>query len=110
MVRIDKFRLADGTEIAIESDVPVGSGGPSAVGAGDESSPGEFSKALSRIRPTANELIATLRGLAQRPDEVEVEFGIKLGGQMGALIAKASTEANFIVKLKWASSSSEQDP
>jgi hypothetical protein len=102
MVRIDRFRLADGTEIAIESDVPVGGGGPSAVGAGDDGAPGEFSRALSRIKPTANELIASLRELARQPDEVEVEFGIKFAGQMGALIAKTSTEANFIVRLKWA--------
>ncbi|MEU4219717.1 CU044_2847 family protein [Actinoplanes sp. NPDC026623] len=36
------------------------------------------------------------------PDEIEVEFGIKLTAQAGAVLAKASTEAHFKVKLTWA--------
>ena len=36
-----------------------------------------------------------------RPDEVTVEVGIKFVGEAGIVIARASTEANLVVTLKW---------
>ena len=39
--------------------------------------------------------------LHERPDSVEVEFGIKLDAEAGALIAKAGTEAAISVKMTW---------
>jgi Trypsin-co-occurring domain 1 len=36
-----------------------------------------------------------------RPSEVEVSFGIKVSGSANWLIAKAATEANFGVTLRW---------
>lgn len=36
-----------------------------------------------------------------RPREVEVKFGIKVSGTMNWFIAKAATEGNFEVTLKW---------
>ncbi|MEO0889086.1 MAG: CU044_2847 family protein, partial [Pseudomonadota bacterium] len=53
-------------------------------------------------KPAANDLVEALSNLARKPDELEIEFGLKLNGEVGALIAKASTEANFTVKMKWA--------
>ena len=38
------------------------------------------------------------------PETVEVEFGIKLAGEAGALIAKTSAEGHFAVKLSWSPS------
>jgi hypothetical protein len=35
------------------------------------------------------------------PSGGEVEFGIKLSGEVGAILAKASGEANISVTLKW---------
>jgi hypothetical protein len=35
------------------------------------------------------------------PNEIEVEFGIKLDAQTGALLAKAGAEAQMRVKYKW---------
>lgn len=63
--------------------------------------PGKFSEAIRRIRPAAEEMIDQLKDLAQQPDEVEIEFGIKLSGKVGALIAATSSEANFNVRLNW---------
>ena len=61
----------------------------------------DFQKALARVRPAADSLMRTLQGLAIVPEEATVEFGIKLSGTMGAVIASAGMEANFIVTLKW---------
>ncbi|MGH2593215.1 MAG: CU044_2847 family protein [Anaerolineae bacterium] len=35
------------------------------------------------------------------PDEVGVEFGIKLNAEAGAFVALAGAEANYKVTLKW---------
>jgi len=40
---------------------------------------------------------------AVQPDEVEIEFGVELGGEMGIpLVTKGEARANFTVTLKWA--------
>jgi hypothetical protein len=66
-----------------------------------DKAPRSFNEALERVRPMADLLIERLRELAAQPDEVEIEFGIKLSGEVGALIASTSTEANFRIKLAW---------
>jgi len=43
------------------------------------------------------------RNIADAPEGVEVEFGVKFAGQAGAFIASASTEAQFRVKVVWQS-------
>lgn len=54
-------------------------------------------QALDRVRPVAAALVATLRELS--PKETKVEFGIKLTGEAGALIAKTGAEGHFTVTL-----------
>ncbi|MCP4593536.1 MAG: hypothetical protein GY842_22595, partial [bacterium] len=39
--------------------------------------------------------------VADRPSKVELEFGIKFDTEVGAYVAKASTEAGFRVLLTW---------
>jgi Trypsin-co-occurring domain 1 len=57
--------------------------------------------ALTRVQPAAASLIARLRDLVDPPDEVELEFGIKLSAEFGAIVAKAAGDANFTVRLRW---------
>ena len=58
-------------------------------------------RALSTVRPAAEIIMETIDGLTVRPKEVEVNFGIKLSGKVGALIASSTAEGHFNVKLKW---------
>jgi hypothetical protein len=37
------------------------------------------------------------------PDGIEIEFGIKLSWELGAVLAKTDTEGHFQVKLSWSS-------
>jgi hypothetical protein len=60
-----------------------------------------FEQALDRVRPAADALIARLRTLATRPDEVEVTFGLRMSARAGAVIAVSGAEANFTVALRW---------
>lgn len=64
--------------------------------------------ALATVRPTAERVLAAVRDLA--PDQKEIEFGIKLNVEAGAVIAKTAAEAHFTVKLTWTGTADRQDP
>ncbi|SRR6266496_1673597 len=66
-----------------------------------EPAPQTFEQALSKIRPATEKVITTLRGLAHKPNEIEMEFGFSLSAAAGVVIASASTEANYKVTLRW---------
>jgi hypothetical protein len=49
----------------------------------------------------AQALIAKLRDLGERPDEISVEFGLKMSVGARLVVAHSSGEANFKVTLQW---------
>jgi hypothetical protein len=57
--------------------------------------------AMGTIRLMANRTIATLDTMANKPTQVEVEFGIKLDAKAGAFLASAGAEGSLRVKLVW---------
>ncbi len=57
--------------------------------------------AMNTIHGMARRVSATINALSERPTKVEVEFGLKLDAQAGALVAQARTEAGFNVTLTW---------
>ena len=104
MRHLIEFPLEDGGSIVIEVDEPETEGGVVRA-----ARPGEivakagqtFEEALERVKPAAGAIIKKLKELSDAPDEVEVEFGLKMSAQAGAVIAVASVEANYRVKLRW---------
>lgn len=55
--------------------------------------------ALDQVRPTLARVARTVRELG--PDEAEIEFGLKMGGETGIIVAKGTAEVNFAVRLVW---------
>ena len=49
--------------------------------------------ALAAVRPAVEAVVAQMRELS--PDELEVEFGIRLNGKAGAVIASTEAEGHF---------------
>jgi len=102
--RLLEFPLEEGGSIMVEVDQPEPEGrlvrgglpGEIAVKAGQT-----FEFALERIKPAAGAIIAKLRALGDPPDQVGVEFGLKLSMEAGAFVASTGTEANFKVTLTW---------
>jgi hypothetical protein len=103
MKRLIEYDTADGNVIVIELDEPESEGMVRASRAGDiaEKARQTFEEAVARIKPATNAIITQLRDLAEAPDEIDVEFGIKLSVKAGAIIASTDAEANFKVALKW---------
>ncbi|WP_220505840.1 CU044_2847 family protein [Microbispora sp. H10830] len=61
-----------------------------------------FEDSLRNVRDAATRVLDSFRDKQLNPDEVELEFGVKFNAAAGAVVAKASTEGHFIVKLTWA--------
>jgi hypothetical protein len=72
-------------------------------------SPGEITErarvtleeALAKLKPSLGKVVHLLKELS--PDETVVEFGPKIGGETGVIIAKGTAEVNFAVRVSWKS-------
>ncbi|MET4921033.1 CU044_2847 family protein [Streptomyces sp. PSRA5] len=71
-----------------------------------ESTDGLAVRAQEHLRSTLTSIQPVVRYIRDAvahasPESVEVEFGIKLGGETGVIFAKGTAEANFTVRLSW---------
>jgi Trypsin-co-occurring domain 1 len=103
--RLIEFPLQDGGTVLVQ--VNESGIGPTTRGLSNravaEQAQHTFEQAVDRVRPAAQALINQLRGLADSPNEIGIEFGLELNAEAGAFIASASTTANFRVSLTWRS-------
>jgi NTP-dependent ternary system trypsin peptidase co-occuring protein len=102
MKRYIEFPLEDGTTILVEVDEPEdgivkASRGGEIVAKAQQT----FENAMEKVKPAASAIINKLRGLSDAPDEVEVQFGLKMSAEAGAIVAAVGMEANYTVTLKW---------
>lgn len=95
--------LADGSEVLVavdRGDVPddlvLAGADPLKVAARAAET---LEQLLEKITPTVHAVSEWVR--ARSPDECGVEFGLKLGGETGVIVAKGTAEVNFVVKLTW---------
>ena len=56
-------------------------------------------EALAKLKPSLHKMVELFKELA--PDETVVEFGLKIGGETGVIIAKGTAEVNFTVRMSW---------
>lgn len=54
---------------------------------------------LSGLKPSLHKLVDLMKELA--PEEASVDFGLKIGGEYGAIIAKGTAEVNFVIRMTW---------
>ena len=94
-----KYQLDDGSEVFFESaeaSLVTLRGGPV-----DVVNAGQLGDRLSGIAAAADQVS---KGLRERlaPEEIELEFGVKISGEVGWwFFAKASGEASINVTLRW---------
>lgn len=100
-----RWELEGGGSVLVETareDVARGGWAPAGVGAGAiHEAKLRMDEALSHVRDVATTALKTFRELPVMPDEVEVEFGVKLASEAGAVIAKAKAEGQLVVRLRW---------
>lgn len=60
-----------------------------------------FETALQDVRDAAETALRVFRDGSLRPDDIEIEFGVRLNAEAGAVIAKTALEGHLVVKLAW---------
>lgn len=103
-----EFRTEDGALVAVEGVADVAGARLVSRGDGPAQAARTFEGALDGVRAAAQSALRVFRDGTLRPDAVELEFGVKLSAEAGAVIAKGAAEAHLVVKLSW--SPRQQDP
>jgi len=95
-----EFTLDDGTTVAIAAAPRSGS---SQVGLSDRLQAAEktLRESLKPVTAAAEQAMDTFRGMARRPEEVEICFGVTFDGKLGGVIASTNAGAQFQVTLRW---------
>ena len=95
-----RFTLDDGSDVmfeSAESDLVALHGGQPVVREG-----GKLTERLRTVAEAAQQIAASLRSRLA-PDEVNLEFGLKISGEVNWwFFAKSSAEGTTKVTLKWA--------
>ncbi|SET06082.1 CU044_2847 family protein [Geodermatophilus poikilotrophus] len=100
MSEMVRYQLDDGSSVLVEVDEDaagierVSRGHDGVLEAGRR-----LTEALAGVRDAADASVQALRVLS--PDGLELEFGVKLTCEAGAVIAKTAGEGHFTVKLSW---------
>ncbi|WP_369166977.1 CU044_2847 family protein [Streptomyces sp. R28] len=69
--------------------------------------PSTLQTTLGPVRDAARAMLSQLRQAG--PDEIEVEFGVNLAAQAGAVITKAETGCHVTVRMVWRRDESPDD-
>ena len=111
MKHLVEFPLDEGGSIVVEVDEPESEGtiraarGDTIVKAKET-----LEQALTNVLPVTKSIVEKLRSIGNKPDEIEICFGVKLSTAAGAIIASASAEANFDVTMHWRGKHAESTP
>jgi hypothetical protein len=100
-----KMELADGGSVLVEAADPPATGPVTRGGRTEDlvtSTGATLESALDQLGPVVKGVVSKLREAADWPDEVSVEFSIKLSADANVIIARSSGEANFKIALHWA--------
>lgn len=55
--------------------------------------------ALGKLKPSLHKIISLFKELS--PSETVMEFGLKIGGETGIIIAKGTADVNFSIRMSW---------
>jgi len=61
----------------------------------------EFMKTYDKLLVLMHYMSDGVRSRLQEADEISMEFGVKLGADVGLFIAKSQAEVNFKIAVKW---------
>jgi NTP-dependent ternary system trypsin peptidase co-occuring protein len=96
------FPLDAENSVLVEVDLDQPEIGPvSRTGDLIKSATTSFDGALAHVRQAASIALSNFRDMDVRPDEVQVDFGVKLNAQAGAVIAKTGVDGHLKITLTW---------
>lgn len=103
MAEIARFPLEAGGTVYVE----VEPGGLERIARGGhrivEDVQMSFDRALSQVRDAAGAALGQFQEMAQRPDEVEIKFGVTLDAEVGAVLARTGITGHLEITVRWSS-------
>ncbi|MGV9389287.1 CU044_2847 family protein [Streptomyces olivaceus] len=96
-----EFTTGDGVRVVVEGVEDEEGARLVSRGDGPARAARTFEDSLDGVRAAAASALRVFRDGSLRPDAVELEFGVKLSAEAGAVIAKGSAEGHLVVKLSW---------
>ncbi|MGQ4387500.1 CU044_2847 family protein [Streptomyces sp. SAS_270] len=105
-----EFRTHDGTPVVVETAEDESGSRLVARNDGTVQAARTFEGSLEGVRAAAESALRVFRDGSLRPDSVEIEFGVKLTAEAGALIAKSAVEGHLVVKLSWSPGPTDSSP
>ncbi|MCK7625905.1 hypothetical protein MUU72_22850 [Streptomyces sp. RS10V-4] len=102
MTELARWTLENGGEVLVE----IAEDGPeiSPVSRSRDvvrSAATSLGSALSSVRDASATILGQFREAPVCPDRIEVEFGVRLSTEAGAVIAKSSLDGHLTVKISW---------
>ncbi|MCP4698611.1 MAG: hypothetical protein GY862_17430 [Gammaproteobacteria bacterium] len=61
----------------------------------------KFTEAMGIVSYASNTLLEEIDKIKDKPDEAQVEFGVKITGKGEAMVASGGVEANYKITLSW---------
>lgn len=105
-----EFRTDDGAVVVVEGAEDTSGSRLVARADGTVAAARTFEGSLEGVRAAAESALRVFRDGSLRPDSVEIEFGVRLTAEAGALIAKSAVEGHLLVKLSWSPEPSHGAP
>ena len=109
MTKYASFQIGDGDDdiVVVEIDeddsgddlVPVSRDNPDGMEVVETGK--DFARTMDKLRPIIGILKSRLDSMTDPADEVAVEFGVKLSGEVGMILTKAAAETTFKISMKW---------
>lgn len=101
MGQLLRFPLSDGGEVIVEVTEEPGLARAGRAGGAIATAATTYEEAIGRIRRTADATLRQFRQMTSQPSFVEIEFGVRLTAEAGAVIARTEAEAQLTVRLAW---------
>ncbi|MGO4191860.1 CU044_2847 family protein [Arthrobacter sp. YAF17] len=99
MTEILRYEVGSGTVLVEAADNSFGVERPARNEQGITDAGRRLEDALSAVRPAATAAAEVLKEVGA--ERLEVQFGVKLAGQAGAIIAQNCSEAHFVVTMSF---------
>lgn len=102
MKKLFEFEFADGGRVIAEiDDNEPGVERASRVADEVRKATASLDQSFGQVQEFATAALDRLRGLAERPDSLELAFGLRLNARAGAVLASTEAEGHLQVKLTW---------
>lgn len=99
MTEVLRYEAGSGTVLVEVDDGSYGVNHPARNEQGILDVNRRLEDALASVRPAAAAALEAMAELA--PERLEIEFGVTLAGDAGALIAKGAADAHFVLRMSW---------